>query len=64
MSNGEEGYDLDAMIEFALEVYDLDPEFVQVDIWDNSIQTFVLSDDLYADERNSNNSIIRIIKEE
>ena len=60
-SNGEAGYDLDAMVQIALDVYDLDPKFVQVDFWDDSLQTFILSDDLYANERNSNDSIIRII---
>ena len=64
LDDGEEGYELDAMIHIALYMYKLDPNFVQVDIWDNSLQTLIISNDLYAIERNSDNSNIRIIKEE
>jgi len=44
-----EGYDLGALIDLALEVYDLDSQFgVQIDYWSNSMQTYLICDNLFS----------------
>jgi hypothetical protein len=44
-----EGYDLGALIDLALDVYDLDPQFgVQIDYWSNSMQTYLICDNLFS----------------
>jgi len=54
--DGIEGYDLGALIEIAMDVYDLDEQYgVQVDYWSNSMQTYLICDNLFSN-RNSNQS--------
>ena len=57
-----EGYDLGALIDLALEVYDLDSQFgIQVDYWSNSLQSYLICDNLFShrssiQSKNSRNS--------
>lgn len=54
--DGIEGYDLGSLIDIAMDVYDLDQEYgVQVDYWSNSLQTYLMCDNLFT-YRNSNQS--------
>lgn len=54
LSDGLEGYDLGALIDIAMEVYDLDPQFgVQVDYWSNSMQTYLICDNLFVHRRSN-----------
>ena len=44
-----EGYDLGALIDLALDVYDLDSQFgIQVDYWSNSLQSYLICDNLFS----------------
>lgn len=54
--DGHEGYDLGALIDIAMDVYDLDEQYgVQVDYWSHSMQTYLICDNIFS-VRNSNQS--------
>jgi hypothetical protein len=54
--DGLEGYDLGSLIELTMDVYDLDDQYgVQVDYWSNSVQTYLICDNLFS-HRASNQS--------
>lgn len=45
LQNGIVGYDLCSLVDLAMDVYDLDPEYgVQVDYWSNSHQSYFICD--------------------
>ena len=52
--DGVEGYDLGALIDLAMDVYDLDAQYgVQVDYWSNSLQTYLICDNLFSHRRSN-----------
>lgn len=52
--DGIEGYDLGALIDITMEVYDLDPQFgIQVDYWSASMQTYLICDNLFSHRMSS-----------
>ena len=47
--DGTTGYDICALVKKAVQAYDLDPDCgIQVDYWSNSLQMYVLAEDLFT----------------
>ena len=53
---GSEGYNLNLLVNTALEVYELDTKYdVSVDYWSNTLQMFVICDNLFSGKKSSSN---------
>ena len=53
---GQEGYNLAPLVNTAMEVYELDTKYdISVDYWSNSLQMFIICDNLFFGKKGSSN---------